>query len=445
MKDLHLKRFEANSFMGISADDPIVIEFPKGKPVTLLKGNQGTKKTSTLTALMHMMGAAFAFDTSTFVNNTDETVDVELKFVYEGTEYIAAQSGSRISLKRFYKEADKFVQESSPKETLRRIFGNLGVSPMFLKNLDGTKQIDWFKKTFGDDEEATKKEVKLKKDLKNAEESRKSANRDKKNLAGWLAESKLAQNYEANQKKFKEAVSIEKEQEKYSVAEKKKTQYQDYANKVKSSEELAALKRQEIADMEKSLADAKDQLQKLNTSLETGNKWLTENKNVEKEYEVARTEFLNASKKVEEYKDWKEVVRKKKEHDEFEDASTQLTGQIDDLRYKLRELTKKYLPEVEGLEIRLASGIDDEDQDEGIYYHDKTLAQLSESELWDLFLLIWEQMEVQFIFCENINALGSDAIKTLNRLAKEKKAQIFASEMDRKKNHIEISLSTKLD
>ena len=46
MKDLHLKKFEAKDFMGISAEDPVVIEFPKnGKKVALLKGNQGVGKT----------------------------------------------------------------------------------------------------------------------------------------------------------------------------------------------------------------------------------------------------------------------------------------------------------------------------------------------------------------------------------------------------------------
>lgn len=444
MKDLNLKEFEANSFMGINSEDPVVITFPKKNGIVLLKGNQGTRKTSTLTALMHLMGAAFGFDTKNLYNNEDETIDVNLTFEYNGVEHVATQSGSRLTLKKFYKEADKFIQESSPKETLRNIFGNLGVSPMFLKNLDGKKQIQWFKDTFGNDEEATRKEVKLKKDLTTAMSSRKDANRDKKNLAGWLAESKLAQNYEKNLKNFSTPVTIEKEQEKYNAAMAKKREYDDNDARIKNTEATIATREQQIAEMEAKLVEARKVLQDAKDGVERGKAWMEENKKAPKEFETAQVDFMNASKKIEEYRDWKEVVRKKKELDAFEEASTLLTGQIDNLRIEMRKLVKKYLPDIEGLEIKIATGIDDEIEEDGIFYNGRSLAQLSESELWDLFLLIWEQKDVQFIFCENINSLGSDAINTLNRLAKEKKAQIFASEVDRKKNTMEISFTAKV-
>jgi len=126
----------------------------------------------------------------------------------------------------------------------------------------------------------------------------------------------------------------------------------------------------------------------------------------------------------------------------MQSASTQADGAIDKLRLELLKITKTYLPDIEGLEIRLKTGLDEED--EGIFYQGKSFAQLSESELWDLFLVIWAAKDVQFIFCENVNALGSEAIKTLNRLVKEG-AVVFASEMERSKKEMEISFSTKIE
>jgi hypothetical protein len=107
------------------------------------------------------------------------------------------------------------------------------------------------------------------------------------------------------------------------------------------------------------------------------------------------------------------------------------------------KITKTYLPPIDGLEIQVNTGIDNE-RAEGIYYNDKTLAQLSESELWDLFMRIWNEKGVRFIFCENINALGSEAIKTLNKLSKDG-CTIFATQMDRSKKTIGISFEAKIE
>jgi hypothetical protein len=127
----------------------------------------------------------------------------------------------------------------------------------------------------------------------------------------------------------------------------------------------------------------------------------------------------------------------------MEQTSMEATGTLDKLRLDLLKITRTYLPGIEGLEMKLKMGLDDEE--EGIYYNGKSLAQLSESELWDLFENIWAEKGVQFVFCENITSLGSEAVKTLNRLVKEKKAQVFATAMDRSKKDMEIIFSTKID
>lgn len=448
MKDLHLIEFEANSFAGIDSDQPVVIHFAeaKKKAVTMLRGDQGTNKSSTLNALMSVMGASFNWETKNFVNKKEGTIDVHLKFTYKGGDYEVMQTGTRIVLKRFYKETGKWIPESSPKETLREIFGNLGVSPMFLKDLPGKKQIEWFKQTFGASEDVSKKEQKLIADLTKLFYQRRDLNREIKEKDGAIKSSHLYKNYEKNHERFAKPISAEKEKEKLEVLRAKKNTYDKAVNTIDS------LKGQESATFAR-IISLREQLEKEQKSLDhikqriaEGEKYVASQNGIEKEFEQANDAFLNISKTIAEQTQWKDLLKKEKDLDEMEQAVVLATDQIAQLRVAILDLTSTYLPKIKGLEIRTKGmSIDNGDEDEGIFYQDKSLAQLSESELWDLFLLIWEKMEVYFVFCENVSSLGSQAVQTLNRLAKEKKAQIFASEVDRKKDVMEISFETKID
>lgn len=446
MKDLNLIEFEVSSFLGISADSPVVIDFTehKSKGVTIFKADQGLGKTSTLTALMLMMGATFDIDYKNFTNLKDETTKVDLKFMYDGSNYHAVLSGGRLSLKKQYKEANgKWLAEGSPKEMLRMIFGTLGVSPMFLKTMDGKKQIEWFKKTFGKDEDAGKKEQKIVADLKKVTEERKETNREIKSLKGWLDISELYNNYEKSQKKFEKTVNADKEKKNFDALSEKKNAYDQYQNTLNISVASLVDKDGAIAELEAKLAAAKKEREKLQESVTRGEKWVEDNKSIVKEYEAANAAWLNLSKTMTEQNTWKEVLAKEKEYNEALEANILQNDRIDECRKDLLKITKSYLPEVAGLEIRVKVSMDDED--EGIYYQNKTLAQLSESELWKLFIPIWEDNEVRFIFCENVQDLGSDAVKTMNMLIKDKKARIFASEMERNKKEMEIVFSTKIE
>ena len=97
-------------------------------------------------------------------------------------KYSVEASGTRLVLKKFFKEADKFISINEPKTVLRKIFGNLGVSPLFLKTVAGKKQIEWFKETFGTDEEATRKEKKIIENIDLVFNQRRDVNRDIKNI-----------------------------------------------------------------------------------------------------------------------------------------------------------------------------------------------------------------------------------------------------------------------
>lgn len=445
MKDIvQLKHFEANSFMGISHEDPIVIEFVKNKKAKVLKltGDQGTGKTSTITAFMYLMGAAFNIDAKTFKNINDEAIDLKLEFEHDGGQYKIEASGNRITLKRFYKESDKWVTENSPKETIRKIFGNLGISPLFLKELSGKKQIQWFKETFGTDEEATKKEQKLVLNIDTVFNQRRDVNRDIKNLKGALETEPLYQNYEKSQEKFKAAPSAKKEKDELDAITTKNSEYDKAKTGIDGLRQAETRHKAAIKEYEGKLAVEKEALKLAEKRITDGLKYVEDNKDVPEKYAAANEAWLNLSKTLAEHERWKGILKKEKEYIEMQEASTQADGTLDKLRVDLLKLTKTYLPPIDGLTLKVKTGLDDEE--EGIYYNEKTLAQLSESELWALFMQIWEQKDVSFVFCENINALGSDAISILNKLVKEG-AQVFATEMVRKQKEMEFSLETKVE
>jgi hypothetical protein len=445
-KDLHLKLFEATDFMGIDSTNPIVINFDKarkGANVVKLTGDQGLGKTSTMTALMYLMGAAFNIDAKNFKNLTDDTIDLNLNFDYDGDSYNVTASGSagRITLKKFLDKEGKFTSVSEPKTVLRNIFGNLGVSPMFLAELSGKKQIQWFKDTFGDNPRINKQEEELVKKIDDLFGKRRDVNRDIKNLKGALEVEPLYQNYEKSQAKFKDAPSAKKEKESFDALSEKNAEYTKSKDSVARFVSDLALKKNEIADLELRLAAAKKSASDIDKRIDAGKKWLQENKNVPAQFEAANEAWINLSKTLAEYDKWKGVLKKEKELTDMQDDSQRADGWLDKLRLDLLELTQKYLPKIKGLAIKVKTSLDDDD--EGIYYEGKTLAQLSESERWGLFCQIYEAKGVQFVFCENVNSLGSDAVAILNKLVKEG-AQIFATEMDRKKDTMEITFETKI-
>lgn len=448
MSDLLLQEFTANSFLGIDKSSPVVIQFlaaKKNQNITTLTGDQGTRKTSTLSALMAIMGATFSFETKNLYNKTDEAIDVSLTFKYQGDDYEAKLTSNRLTLKKFYKSAGKdgkWIVEGSPKETLRTIFGAIGVSPMSLKDKSGKKQIEWFKENMGSDSDVSKKEEKKIAELKSKENERTEVGREVKSLKGWLDQNELYAAYEKSEAKFGKPINAEKEKKKFDEISNKKQAYDQYQNTVTVTKASLTDTNNQIHELEEKLKSLKQISEATSLSIEKGEKWLEEHKSIIKEHEEANKEWLNLSKNIADQREWKDVLAKEKEYNEKTDQYLQFDGDIDKLRQDLLKLTKSYLPKsIEGLEVKVKVKLDDED--EGIYYNGKSLAQLSESELWDLFVQIWAEKDVQFVFCENVPSLGSDAIETMNTLAKGG-AKIFASAMQRGQDTMTITFETKI-
>jgi len=447
MSDINLKIVSIESFMGIDRSNPVVLDlekhYSKGKNITTLAGNQGTCKTSTINALLFALGANFDFDKDNLINLTDGTLNLESEFEADGEQYRVKASKSRFLLEKFYQntgKAGKWVPESSPKETLRQLIGNLGLSPMFLKSQDGAKQIEWFRKTFSD-EENSKKEETIKNNLAKLTPARREAYKEYTRLKNVLTSSDLYINWEDSEKRFSKEVKIEEAKTKVELLKKGADDYVRAEDKLEMIKRDIERKKDVIELLKQQLGQAEKDLVDLQDKKVVGEQYLAANVMVKTEYQEAEAAYMDINRVLLEQQDWKRIKQLKIDMDQYETLVQDADAKKDKLKMDLMKVTKKYLPEIEGLEIKIATGMDDEE--EGIYYNNKTMAQLSESELWSLFFQIWEQKQVRFVFIENVSSLGTDAVGVLNMLA-ENGVKIFASMMDRKKGSMKISFTDTL-
>lgn len=444
---LELEEFSAQSFMGIDSSRPIVIDFSKksrSKNVVEFFSDQGTCKTSTLCGILYAMGATFNLDKKKLMNSTDGAIDVNLKFKYNDEQYHVIAKTGRIELKKLNEDTGKWKPEDSPVAILRKIFGPVGLSPFSVKELRGKDQIKFFQDMFGSGEDASKKMKKLEDDIEIIFAQRRDVNRDVKAISAALEIDPLYQNYEKSAERFKKPISAEKEKKAFDELSEKNKQYEKAVSMLgdlvvettRCDVEIKEL-RAKLEAVEKRRADAVSRKEK-------GEEWLAANKGVPKQYEEAQKAWMNLSTTLAEYEKWKGILKKEKDLLELQDAVVTATGQLDELREKMLKLTNSCLPKVDGLKIKVASGLDKEEKPEGVFYNDKPIHELSESEYTDLWCRIWDAAGVNHLFIENITSLGSDAVATLNQIAKNG-GLVFATRMERKQKEMTVLFKGKID
>jgi DNA repair exonuclease SbcCD ATPase subunit len=296
---------------------------------------------------------------------------------------------------------------------------------------------------FGSGEDASKKMKKLEADIENVFQARRDVNREIKALKGTLEMDVLYQNYEKSQNRFKAAPNPKKEKERMDAISEKKAAFDKAKTTLSSLEAQLESSDESIKELEERLDAERKNNAALRQRVDTGKKYIKENSGVEKEYEVANDSWLNISKEMAEYEKWKSVIAKEKELFEREDAAQGATGQLDSLRDQLLKLTKQCLPKVDGLTIKVAAGLDKEGQQEGIFYTEQPIHELSESEYTAMWCRIWDAAGVSHVFIENISSLGTDAVNVLNTIAKNG-GMVFATKMDRKTDDISIAFMSEI-
>ncbi len=443
---LELELFEANSFMGIDKSKPVIVEFSnkkKNQNIVEFFGDQGLGKSSTLLGILYTMGATFSIDKKKLANTTDGAIDVSLKFKYEGESYHVVAKSNRLELKKLNEDTGKWKPEDSPVALLRKIFGPVGLSPFSVREMKGKDQIQFFQDMFGSGEDASKKMRKLEADIDTVFAQRRDVNRDTKAISSALELEPLYQNYEKSQERFKKPVSADKEKKAYEEMAAKFKQYEKAEEGLKDITYEWGKKTDAIVELRQQLDKAIAEEIALKERAETGKKWIEENKTIPKQYEAAQKEWLNLSQTLAEHTKWKEILAKEKSLIEHQDLATTATGKLDELRIQLLKLVKSCLPKVEGLEIKVASGLDKEGQPEGVFYFDQPLHELSQSEYEGMWAKILVEAGSDFLFFENLNNFGSITIGVLNELAKGG-VQIFGTRTNPDVESISIAFKTKL-
>ena len=445
-KIIELEKFEANSFAGIDKSNPVVIDFTKRNKkqnVVEFLGDQEVGKTSTLMGILFAMGAAFDIDKKKLCNSEDGKIDVNLKFTYDGDQYHVIADDKRTILKKL-SEDGKWRPEDGPMNMLRKIFGPVGLSPFGVREMKGRDQIKYFQEMFGVDEGASKKMKKLEEEVDDIFTRRRDANREVTALKNALEIEPLYQNYEASMTRFEKPLSAEKEKAKYEDLKKKNDAFGKYNEAYEELKTASVNKEQDIEDLQKKLAEAIEEKKQIDERIVKAEAWVKENKGIVKEFETAEKDWLNLSRTLADQEKWKDIMRREKQFNEKTELATDLTGQLDEKREQLLKLTKKCLPDVPGLDIKVATGLDKTDKPEGVFFNDQPIHELSESQYTALWCEIFDAAGVNFIFLENITSFGSKAISIFNELAKNG-AIVFATRMDRKVKEMGVSFKNKIE
>jgi chromosome segregation ATPase len=320
------------------------------------------------------------------------------------------------------------------------MFGYVAQTPESLRLKDGKAQIEEFKKVIGASLDET--EIKLKKDFEEVSKSRTEANRSYTGIKKKLEETPMYVNWEEFEKLYSQEKSIESEKSKYLQAQEKSSKYQEAQLRLSSLQEQKTSKAKEIQDLENKLITLKNEQAALDEKIEVGEKYINDNSSVISEFEEISKSYLEISQYIADRNNWLGVVTSKKEMEEYESLIQAFDSQKDTIKAKLRELYTSMLPNIEGLEIISVEELDS-DKKVGVYYKDKPISILSESELWGLYLQIWDALNIKFVIIDNISDLGSRAVEIINQMAAEG-VYFFAAKMKRNEP-MTITITEKVD
>lgn len=452
--EVELISYDGKSFMGISKASSVFIDFTerrKPKGFVELMGKHGIKKTSTLWGIAYALGAELPLEKARLFNSLDKGLDEDILYKKGKEEFKIEVRSSRINLKKKVGD-DKWrdVDEDTPAAMIRKTFGPVGLFPVHVKEMKGRKQIEYFQELFGSGEDASKKMAKLESEYDTKYQKRTGINSQVTLLKGALEVDPLFQNYEKSSTKYAKPINADKEEKKYKELADKKNAYEKYVNTVELAKADVADKDNRIADLEKELAKIKAERAAMQTKVDTGEKWLKEQKGILQEFATADEEWLNLSKTISEQNRWTEILKKEKQMIEKQEESSTLTEELKDLTDKILKATNEALPKVKGLVARVATGIDKTKQPEGMFYvvpgkkEEQPLHQLSETEYADMWCQIWETEDMQLIFIENMTSFGDSMVNTLNQFVKNG-GTVFYTIMNREIEELTISFKDKID
>lgn len=456
-KTTELKKLEINSFKRINPDAPVIIDFGNDNNVVTFSGNQGVGKTTMIEAIMFLMGETLDIAKENLPNTSTGKIDMDLEFEHNSKKFKVSVTKSQFKLAKLWVdgEDEKWVEETSPKEVLKKIF-NKALVPASIRYENGTKQVEWVTKLFPLPKEADEaiKSASLK--IKQLVEERPRIGKQRDAEKAVLNSNPLWAEYQQKGEELeKEIKKLEKASDKFDVAEvtSKYNQYKsaestlaELKSKLQNEEsDLAELNRQ-ISDLQVKAGLKESSISETKERIVKGEDFIAKNKKSLTDYEKAMEAQKEASSVAIRIDTFKNMLSVKSKYDEFETAYVNIDSKIVDLKKVIQEVKNEYLPTIEDVEV--VTDEFDEDKKLGIYYNDKPLQLASESEYTTALIKILKASGSRFVFLENITSFGSGTIEFLNELAKDLNEQggyIFCSQMDRTSEEIHITLDKKLE
>lgn len=481
-------------FAGITPDLDLVIDMSGRLPVVGFTGDNGVCKTSMLEFLQFILGGD---EVRNSVNSQFNEKKGEVVFddPESNVSYVARCTKTGFNLTEITKnEAGEPVATkklTSPKETLKKLIGPVGVSPMFLKDQKPAEQIKWVRSLFTLTEAQVKDEEKIKNGLKEAKRDRAAVNKEIAQLTNYLTstpyfrfdplEKHVVTTPVFGQEKIAHeqdnAEVEEKAKEKFSIATQRRNEHATGVERLKTLNESLEKNKIQIQGIEEQIKLLTEQLQGLNEtnksleeSIEIGNKFVEERANSNAEYDAAYQELMGFNQ-YRQQKEFLETIEKQYVIlGQKEDYKIQVEARIDEYKKAANLFVKAYTPDIEGIEICVPTVVDlkeelkdykeanphataeqiekfimdlEDETREGIYYNKKPLLELNESALWDVCMQLWKVQGVSIILVENITSLGSNAIDRLNWFV-EKGGTIFYSKMVLGRKQMKVSFSEKL-
>ena len=446
-----LKNITINSFKGIDASSPVIIDFNGEDNIVKFYGDQGKGKSSSLEAILWLMGYSFDVNIKEMFNGKNP-IDEEMLFEHNEVKYKVLAKGDKIVVKSCRESdgttADKYVNEASPKDLLNRIFKKCIVRQDFRYD-KSEKQVEWVSELFPMPKEEkqtiielTKKIEGLKKDIRPA-----IGNEVKKYKTLTESNPLYLEYKERGEALEKEVATLKKKDDKNDI-EKVTTDYNKFQNakstlallkdveKVKLVNEISEIEKQ-ISDLQIKLKLKNDDLVSVEERITKGEEFIEKNKSIEKKYADSMELATSANENAIRIQNFESLKVNLQAWNEQEDKYANIDSQIKEMVKAIKEVKAEYIPQIEGVEIVTDVEMEDGEivgNDIGIYLNNVNLRTLSGSEYIMTMIKIIRASGSRFIFIDDLATYGSETISYINELAhsiKDEGGIVFCSEMSR--------------
>jgi len=444
-----LKNINIQSFKGIDESSPVIIDFNEAKNIVYIKGDEGKRKTSTLEAIMWLMGAAFDVKIAEMFHD-GQPINEEMDFEHEDKTYKVIANGDKIVVKSLREgdgtTKDRYVNEPSPKDLLQKIFKKCIIKNDF-RYESKEKQLEWVGNMFPLPKDAKDAIQSFQGKIKEMRETTRPTIGREMNAAKSVLESNplFAEWKQKGDALSDEITKMEKKLDKTDISEitGKYNQYKQAETALENFKEKEKTANEEIAELERQLSDIKLKIQLKTNELDAtkgrindGEAFLVKNKKVLAEYEKAIKDQNEVSDKRIRISDYERLIRDHAVYNEKSDEYIKIDSLIQQATAQIKNIKADYVPEIPGIDFVY----DDEMQDNqvtrerGIYYKGHNIRTISGSEYVQCLVKIIRAAGARFIFIDDLATYGSETISYINELADEIKPNggvVFASEMER--------------